>query len=112
MKTYTVYLSPKKGVTSEQLLKDAHEFGVVLQNAGLIEFFVLHEVTNSGNFEELPQLSMASFFRDQSHLDHSMAEISKHYFHHPLHRSLMASVADFKVSFTDVVLPEQALEAS
>ena len=101
MKTYDIHMSPKPDHSVERIIELAKDFAERLQAQQLIVDFQLHRIVDKGNFDAMPQLKMINFFKDDDHFQASMAAIRQHFMSDETHQSLMHSVSDFKVTFSE-----------
>ncbi|WP_341937291.1 DUF6614 family protein [Marinimicrobium sp. C2-29] len=101
MNTYNVYFTPKEEIDHNHLLELAHRFATFLQEQGLIQSYNLSRITSPGNFEAMPQYTMAVSFSSAQAMEQSFSEIRKSHMHRFPHSELMQSVSDFKVTFSE-----------
>lgn len=101
MQTYNVFYSVKDEVDPLYVADLVREFIALLSRHELIESAVCHQLTNKGNFPDMPDFHIAVHFKHQAHMSESFRTIRDTWMHEYPHAQLMASTKEFKVTFTE-----------
>ena len=102
MMTYSVFFSPKAGVSDEALLAAAHGFLTWLQREQNLPGYRLLRVTDAASFTGLPRFQAIVDFATRAEFDAAMTFMrDANRVHEGPHARLLHSVMDFKVSFAE-----------
>jgi hypothetical protein len=101
--TYDIFVTPKNSVSEQRFVMLARDFADRLQGKNLIVSYQLLKVSNLGNFDGMPNYKLISYFENESHKNTSMNLIKESFLNEPAHKELMASVSEFKVTFSEVI---------
>ncbi|MFM1850615.1 MAG: hypothetical protein RIS54_299 [Verrucomicrobiota bacterium] len=102
MMSYSVFFSPKDGVTEGELVEAAHGFLSWLQREQNLPGYRLLRVTDAASITGLPRFQAIVDFPTQAEFDTAMAFMrAANRVHEGPPAQLLHSITDFKVSFAE-----------
>jgi hypothetical protein len=107
MESYHVYFTPRKGVSKEALVAQAHEFMATQVAHNRARSYRILEMKDKATFQGIPDYHLIVDYDSAVDLQEAFNEMKRRYKEAP-HAPLMGIVSEFRVAFsTDADRPSE-----
>ncbi len=103
MHIYNIHFTIKADVNTTHFIEHTKALVEALIEKKLIQSATLNRLVDKANFAEMPDYHLAIYFKDADKMRSSFEIINAQFKNTHPHQSLMASISDFKVTFSKEV---------